>query len=422
MEQPYDYKRFAVLYVDDEERSLTGLVRAQSDNFRILVAANADEGWRMLNEHLDEIGVLMSDQRMPGIKGVQLLEKARQLRPRIIRILATAYTDMDAAIDAVNSGAIYKYVSKPFEMGPLEITLKRSLEFFMVQRERDALLREKLSVLHKMVITDRVLGLGVMASGLSHNLRNSMSAVRTFLELTPEMLHRERLDLDRLQHPTFWHDFHSKVQGRLKAVIEVLDGVSQFTEPAEPVFRHEVDPASVVRDGVDRLKEEFRAKGVTLINRVPAGLPTLKVDGSRFPRLFELLLRDELINLQSGATVEIDGRLVPATETTGAEVELSLRDNGPGLPEEALRSVFDPFFTRTDQPADFGIGLMASFFIVHHHGGRIEVQARPEGGLSYHIRLPVDRAAGPAINEQGGDFLARLMTNERLWEKLLANS
>jgi two-component system probable response regulator PhcQ len=421
MEQPYDYKRFAVLYVDDEEKSLRGLVRAQSEHFRILTAPNADEGWRLLNEHIDEIGVLMSDQRMPGVKGVQLLEKSRQLRPRIIRILATAYTDMEAAVEAVNTGAIYKYVSKPFELGPLEITLKRSLEFFMVQRERDALLREKLSVLHKMVITDRVLGLGVMASGLSHNLRNSMSAVRTFLELTPEMLHRERLDLDRLQHPSFWHDFHSKVQGRLKAVIEVLDGVSHFTEPLQPVFRHDANPAAVVQQGVDCLREEFRAKGVTLNNRVPSDLPTLKVDGDRFPRLFELLLRDELSNLQAGATVEIDGRLIPATETSGAEVELSLSDNGPGLPEEALRSVFDPFFTRTDQPAEFGIGLMASFFIVHHHGGRIEVQGRPEGGLRYVIRLPMDRPSGVA-GEQGGDFLARLMTNERLWEKLLATS
>jgi hypothetical protein len=64
---------------------------------------------------------------------------------------------------------------------------------------------------------------------------------------------------------------------------------------------------------------------------------------------------------------------------------------------------------------------MASFFIVHHHGGRIEVQARPEGGLRYSIRLPLDRLEG-SVTEKGGDFLARLMTNERLWEKLLSTS
>jgi signal transduction histidine kinase len=137
--------------------------------------------------------------------------------------------------------------------------------------------------------------------------------------------------------------------------------------------------------------------------------------------MFELLLREELNNLQSGHILELDARSVDASATAPAELELSLSDNGPGLPEEALRSVFDPFFTRTDQPNDFGIGLMASFFIVHHHGGRIEVQARPEGGLRYSIRLPLDRLEG-SVTEKGGDFLARLMTNERLWEKLLSTS
>jgi CheY-like chemotaxis protein len=72
-----------------------------------------------------EIGLLMTDQRMPGEKGVWLLEKARQLRPRIIRILATAYSDMEAAVAAVNTGAIYKYVSKPWDPPLLESTLKR---------------------------------------------------------------------------------------------------------------------------------------------------------------------------------------------------------------------------------------------------------------------------------------------------------
>ena len=128
MDTLYDYKRFTILYVDDEEKSLKYFGRAFSDRFTILTATSAEEGYRLLEAHADEIGVVMSDQRMPGEKGVQFLQKARQLRPRIIRILATAFTDLDAAIDAVNSGAIYKYVTKPWEVSMIETTLKRSLE------------------------------------------------------------------------------------------------------------------------------------------------------------------------------------------------------------------------------------------------------------------------------------------------------
>src|SRR5881394_2337488 len=132
MQPVYDYKQHAVLYVDDEEKSLKYFTRAFSDQFRILTAANAQDGLKLLEAHQDEIGLLMTDQRMPGEKGIWLLEKARQLRPRIIRILATAHADMDAAIAAVNTGAIYKYVTKPWDPPQLEITLARGLEFFML--------------------------------------------------------------------------------------------------------------------------------------------------------------------------------------------------------------------------------------------------------------------------------------------------
>ena len=203
MQNLYDYKRFAILYVDDEEKSLKYFTRAFEDQFRILTATNAQDGLKLLEEHKDEIGLLMTDQRMPGEKGVWLLEKARQLRPRIIRILATAYADMDAAIAAVNTGAIYKYVTKPWDPPQLENTLKRGLEFFMVQRERDQLLKEKMSVLHNMMIADRIVSLGLLAAGLSHHIRNSLVAVKTFLDLAPAKMEEEKMDLDEPAQPGF---------------------------------------------------------------------------------------------------------------------------------------------------------------------------------------------------------------------------
>src|SRR6266516_3054560 len=193
MDHLYDYKKFAILYVDDEEKSLKYFTRAFVDQFRILTAVNAQEGLKLLEEHKDEIGLLMTDQRMPGEKGVWLLEKARQLRPRIIRILATAFSDMEAAIAAVNTGAIYRYVTKPWDPEQMEQTLKRAMEFFLVSRERDQLLHEKMSVLHKLMITDRIVSLGLLAAGLSHHIRNSLVAVKTFLDLAPAKMVEEKI-------------------------------------------------------------------------------------------------------------------------------------------------------------------------------------------------------------------------------------
>src|SRR5881275_1302688 len=218
MDNLYDYKQFAILYVDDEEKSLKYFARAFEDQFRIFTAVNAAEGLKLLEEHKDEIGLLMTDQRMPGEKGVWLLEKARQLRPHIIRILATAYSDMDAAIAAVNTGAIYKYVSKPWDPPHLEVTLKRGLEFFIVQSERDQLLREKMSVLHNMMIADRIVSLGLLAAGLSHHIRNSLVAVKTFLDLAPTKMAEEKMSIEGMRNPDFWKEYYTSVQGQIERI------------------------------------------------------------------------------------------------------------------------------------------------------------------------------------------------------------
>src|ERR1017187_9647027 len=83
MPNQYDYKKFAILYVDDEEKSLVNFTRAFEDDFRILTASNAQDGLQLIERHGEDLALLMTDQRMPGEKGVWLLERARQLRPNV---------------------------------------------------------------------------------------------------------------------------------------------------------------------------------------------------------------------------------------------------------------------------------------------------------------------------------------------------
>jgi two-component system probable response regulator PhcQ len=420
MQNLYDYKRFTVLYVDDEEKSLKYFTRAFQDQLRILTATNAQDGLKLLEEHKDEIGLLMTDQRMPGEKGVWLLEKARQLRPRIIRILATAYADMDAAIAAVNTGAIYKYVTKPWDPPQLENTLKRGLEFFMVQRERDQLLREKMSVLHNMMIADRIVSLGLLAAGLSHHIRNALVAVKTFLDLAPAKMEEEKMDLERLRNPDFWKEYYQNVQGQIEKINNMLKDL--WTASEKPVFEFgdRVHLHEVVADTVLRLKAGFTAKRIEVDNQVPVSLPMLNVDKPKFCRLFELLLKDEMASLPAGSRVTLSATLLNGARADKQEVQVQVTDNGPGLPKEALRLVFDPFMVRSDSPTEYGIHLMACYFIVHHHGGRIDAASEGGRGTTFTLRLPVDpNSAPPPKNEQ--EFLQKVLLSETLWEKLISS-
>lgn len=415
----YNYKKFAVLYVDDEEKSLKNFTRAFEDDFRILTAPDAAKAFELLAT-VEDIGIIITDQRMPGETGVQFLEKARQYRPKVIRILVTAYTDYDALSDAVNSGAIYKYISKPWEPEVLEMNLRRAMELFIIQRERDVLMREKLSALHKMVITDRVISLGVLAAGLGHHLRNAMVAIRTFIDLAPEMLHREQPDIDQLRHPEFWNSFYKKVQQKVQFIVKMLEGLDEATEQSAEGFSARESLRRLADDALSRRRNELVRHQINVTNDIPADLPELRVDGHRFPRLFDLLLDDELLNLPAGSNV-----VFSASQSTGeggeSMIALTLQDDGPGLPEAAIRSIFDPFFLRADEPQEYGLNLMACYFIVYHHGGTVEVTNNNEKGLSFTFHLPLEPTALDAENDPQ-QFLEKVMHNERLWESIVSMS
>jgi two-component system probable response regulator PhcQ len=419
MQSFYDYKKFAILYVDDEEKSLKYFTRAFQDQFRVFTATNAQDGYALLEQHKDEIGILMTDQRMPGEKGVQLLERARQLRPKIIRIIATAYSDLDAAIDAVNTGAIYKYVHKPWEVATLELTLRRALEFFMVQRERDQLLKEKMSVLHNLMITDRVVSLGLLAAGLGHHIRNSLVAIRTFLDLAPEKLQEEHVDLEELRNPNFWHDFYGHVQKQLVRITELLTDLGLASNEKPSSFDAVVDLQQVINEALPSVSNRATERSIAIENNVPAGLK-LRVDKAKFERFFELFLKDEVVNLPDGGKVQLSAE--QGNDETGNPVmKLKIKDNGPGLTGDSVRSVFDPFFMRADNPQEFGVNLMACFFIVYHHGGKIDVQSQVGEGATFLITLPVNPAEKSLV-QNDREFLPQMLSNEALWEKLLAGT
>jgi two-component system probable response regulator PhcQ len=417
----YNYRKFAILYVDDEEKSLKYFARAFGEQFRILTATNAQDGLKLLEANKEEIGLLMTDQRMPGEKGVWLLERARQLKPQIIRILATAFADMEAAIAAVNTGAIYKYVTKPWDPPELENTLKRGLEFFMVQRERDQLLREKMSVLHNMMIADRIVSLGLLAAGLSHHIRNSLVAVKTFLDLAPAKMEEEKLDLSGLRNPDFWKEYYQNVQGQVEKINNMLKDLWTASEKPAFEFRDDVHLHSVVSDVVARLKDGLAAKNIQVENQIPQDLPVIRADQPKIYRLFELLFKDEVASLPAGCHITLSAKLTANKGSDQQHVEICVSDDGPGLPKEALRLVFDPFVVRSDSPMEYGIHLMACYFIVHHHAGRINASSEDGKGTTFTIQLPTNPTQAPTSQKSETDFLQKVLLNDSLWQKLISS-
>jgi DNA-binding NtrC family response regulator len=129
-----------ILFVDDEPEVLGLLRRAfpAQDGYEALGASNGDEALRILADR--RIDLLVTDQRMPRMTGVELIERARRLQADVCSILLTAHTDPREVVDAINRGQVYRYVVKPWEVADLRQTVEGALEHVKLRRERAALL------------------------------------------------------------------------------------------------------------------------------------------------------------------------------------------------------------------------------------------------------------------------------------------
>jgi response regulator RpfG family c-di-GMP phosphodiesterase len=129
-----------VLFVDDEENILKSLRRlVAEEDFEVLLAASGEAGLAILRETGEDMAVIVSDQRMPGLTGVDFLQQARALAPDAGRILLTGYADISATIDAINKGGAHRYISKPWNDQEIVLTIRDAVRSYHLARENRVL-------------------------------------------------------------------------------------------------------------------------------------------------------------------------------------------------------------------------------------------------------------------------------------------
>ena len=145
-----DYREFPVLYVDDEPGNLRIFELGFRRDFSVVTAPSGEKGLEILSR--SPVAVVLSDQKMPGLTGVEFLARARELDPKTIRMLITAYGDAATLGSAINESCVWRYVAKPWHPEDLRLALRRAIELYALDRERDQLVRE-LSRLNRVART-----------------------------------------------------------------------------------------------------------------------------------------------------------------------------------------------------------------------------------------------------------------------------
>ncbi|MFN3316217.1 MAG: response regulator [Raineya sp.] len=137
-----------ILYIDDEPKNLSSFKSVFRRYYEIYLANSADEGLEIMEK--TPIQLVITDQRMPKVTGVEFLEKINEKFPDVTRILLTGYSDLDAIIDAINKGKIFKYIAKPWKAEELKETIDIALELAHLKKQNKILIESLQKTNHEL--------------------------------------------------------------------------------------------------------------------------------------------------------------------------------------------------------------------------------------------------------------------------------
>ncbi len=198
--------QYKILFVDDETANLRLLERLFRNSYGVLTASSGDEAVHLLETH--DVALIISDQRMPGMTGIEFLKRASDLRPQTVRIMLTGYTDAEALVEAINSGIVYKYVTKPWINDDLHATVKRALQHYETMKAQRQLQLQNERLQSKIrAMRDSFVGvIGEMLDLKDPQARNHAQRTRDYAFQIGKTLKLGPADLEQLSLEAFLHE------------------------------------------------------------------------------------------------------------------------------------------------------------------------------------------------------------------------
>ncbi|WP_373044665.1 sensor histidine kinase [Vulgatibacter sp.] len=369
-----DTHRYPVLYVDDERNNLTVFRLVFSDEFAVRTAQSGEEALEILAS--EPIAVLLADQRMPGMTGITLAEKVKEAHPEVVRMIVTAFVDTRAALDAINRGEVYRFISKPWREDELRAVLRTAIDLFALGSMVGDLQL-------KMLRSERLASLGFATAGVSHDMKTPLGTVT----LGVDRLARKLGKLEEAQGASpLTSDMH-KVLADCKAAAKQLKSLIETIRVharEQPAPTERLRPAELAESTLRLCRAEILSRAQLSFERDEA--PPIVGD----PVQLGQVLLNLLVNAAQSIPPGEPGRHRVRLRVGGSEGRalLQITDTGRGITPEVLPKIFDPFFTTRTDEGGTGLGLAMVREIVDRHGGTIEVQSTLDRGTTVSVFLP----------------------------------
>jgi two-component system, response regulator PhcR len=387
-------ERRALLIVDDERETLKALRRELRRDYDVFIAESAEQGHALLRER--PIPVVLSDQRMPGMTGTEFYARVKVEFPETVRLLMTAYADTSAAIQAINEGSVYRFISKPWDppllAGIVQDAFAQHERISRCQRllsslqaNADALHLENQQLAELTQRSHELMGIA------AHDLRNPIAAIQWF----------SKMQLDGVgAGPEDTRRYALKIQDNAEFALQLLEDLLDVTtlEHGSAALRvQDADLRGIIAAAVSLNEHGAGRKGITVAVDVPADLPLVCCDAGRIEQVLSNLLSNAFKFSHPGTTVTVRARRL------GQAVEVMIEDQGLGIRPDEISGLFCKFrrtSTRsTGGEKSTGPGLSICKNLIERHGGTIRVESELGQGTRVFFTLPM-QAGRPCAPER----------------------
>jgi two-component system sensor histidine kinase/response regulator len=356
--------KIKILYLDDEPENLIGFKASLRLNYEILTAVNVPQAIICLNDN-PETRVVFCDQRMPGKTGVDFFEEIRMSHPLPVRIMLTAYTDVESIIDAINKGNIYRFVKKPWIEADIIWAVDEANKFYLA----NSMLSVKNDELQKAYNE-----LNKFAYSVSHDIRGPLSGILGAINLAreiddieelKEMLYLMEKSVKKLDtYVLSMHDYYSLQRGELK--ITEID-FNKVIDELKTIFIVNAKINNVAFNANVRQDEIFRSDYAPL----------------------RLILNNLLSNAFKYQDRNSNNKSVELiVEVRNSVATIYVKDTGIGILGSHVSEIFNLFYRSNSLEVGSGFGLYNVKGALLKLNGEIEVKSILHQGTTFKVTIP----------------------------------
>jgi len=383
--------------VVDDDQFIVNLIRSflEEASYNVLCALDGEEALKLFEK--EKVDILITDIKMPGINGFELIEKVRAINDDLEVIVITGYGSADIIIESLRRG-VSDFIEKPFRISTILKAIKKPIERVEL-KEKKATLEQELKAKEKRLLhQEKLASLGRLLAGIAHEINNPVTFVKGNLQNM--QLFWKGFEQAFLSIDSNWkigtyekEDAIKSFTNLLKDAVQGVDRVSGLVRVLRNFGRQSnefsmIDLGESINNSLKVMADALHQNEIKITKNLPDREVIVRGNSPLLEQVFINLISNSIDALNNGAQEKIIEIFLDIDEKSKV-VRINFKDTGSGIREEDKDKLFEPFFTDKDIGEGTGLGLSISYEIIKKHRGEIEIQSEYEKGTTAIISLPV---------------------------------